>query len=151
MSPEVRVSLIRAVVEDITLRCYVEGYYPVNSVSVFWYTDRKMNTQIYNCTRGPFSDGTYRQICDYTCHRDKMYDAVCHVIHQSSNVSVVVSLHRDISAESKLGTAGALISVMLLGVLCAIVAVLYWICGDSILRFLDIRCRCPIDYEMTSQ
>lgn len=79
----VRVSVTHAD-DNSTLRCYAEGYYPDNVVTMFWYADQKTDIGVNDCQRGPLSDGKYRQVCKYTCHKKRIYNPICRVYLRSA-------------------------------------------------------------------
>lgn len=142
MTPDVRISVMYTDTDNYTLRCYAEGYHPVKSVIVSWYNNGDTHTPIRNCQRGLFSDGTYRQFCDYICNKRHVCKAVCEVRHLLLNVSTTEYVEREASSVPKNGTSNVFIFVITFTAACAIVALLlYRMYGKSLTTSFRLRHR----------
>lgn len=76
--PTIRVSVDHGKGTRSTLRCYVDGYYPLRGMEVHWYPDpgtKKDGNS--SCATRPFDDGTFQTICDYDVANEDVYKPVC--------------------------------------------------------------------------
>lgn len=76
--PTIRVSVKHGEGNSSTLRCYVDGYYPLRGMEVRWYPDSSTKKDGHSsCATRPFDDGTFQTICDYDVANEDLYKPVC--------------------------------------------------------------------------